>query len=207
MPTIIRDIPQNTPEWKQLRLGSIGSTAINDIAPGTDGYKNRLYRFTGEILTGIPYEDKKFRYADRGHEFEPEAREIYELINGVDVEQITLIQGDTPRTHTSTDGIIGDNGILEIKTRIPSEFIKIANGKKAPIADRRQFYWDLLVSKREWVDYVNYCPELYKAKQGGYLEKRIHRDECKSIIKELADIADEFIKDMLKLASKYGNAS
>ena len=200
MPEIIYG-EQRDERWHKLRLASVGSTAINEIAPGKTGYENRLYKFAGEYLTGVRFEKKKFQYADRGHEFETAAREMYELVNGVEVELIALIKGDTPHTHTSTDGLMGDKGILEVKVRIPSEFIKLDNGKTPPIADMRQCYWDLYISGRDYVDYVNYCPELVKAERGGYLEQRIGRDVKK--IAELKVISDRFIKEMLALASKY----
>ena len=202
MPEIIRGIEQNTPEWEALRIASVGSTAINDIAPKGTGYKNALYKFVGEMVSGVKAESYKFKHADRGHEFEPAAREMYELVNGVEVEQICMIKGDKPHTHTSTDGLIREDGIFEAKVRIPSEFIKLAEGKAPPIGDLRQCYWDLYVSEKKWVDTVNYCPEIANAKRGGYIEKRIHRDTCEPLIKELADIADEFIKEMLGKAKQ-----
>ncbi len=198
---IIRDIPQNTPEWMQLRLASVGSTAINEIAPKGAGYKNCLYKMAGELVTGVKADSKTFRYADRGHEYEPAVREHYEFVKGVDVEEICMIKGDKPHTHTSTDGLVGDAGIFEAKVRIPSVFLKLLDGKTPPIADLRQCWWDLYISKRDWVDYVNYCPEIVKAKRGGYIPKRIYRKECEPQIKELADVADVFVKGMLNKAN------
>jgi len=202
MPEIIYGA-QNDDRWAALRIASIGSTVINDIKPQKEGYKNALYKLAGEMVTGVKADSKKFRFADRGHEFEPDAREMYELVTGRDVEQICMIKGDKPHTHTSTDGLIGENGIFEAKVRIPSEFIKLAEGKAVPTADLRQCYWDLHISKRDWVDTVNYCPEIADAKRGGYIEKRIYRNTCEPLIRELADIADEFIEEMLEKAAKH----
>jgi len=197
---IIRDIDQLQPEWFSLRLASIGSTAINKIAPGGVGFTDTLYEFAGEAITGVPADSFKFQHADRGHEFEPQARRDYEFITDNVVEQITMIQGE-PRQHVSTDGIIGEDGILEIKTRIPKIFIKILKGKLTePIADRRQRDWGLHVSGRKWVDSVNYCPEIAKAGRGGILIKRFYRDEEK--ILELKTVADKFLKDLDELLGK-----
>lgn len=201
MPEIIHG-NQGDKRWQNLRLASVGSTAINKIAPLKDAYKNLVYTFAGEYLSGTKAEDTKFKYADRGHKYEPAAREEYKIIKGVDVELITMVKGDNPHQHTSTDGIIDTDGILEVKVRTPAEWIKLAEGKLTPIADRRQYWWDLhICHDRKWVDYVNYCPELHQAGKNYILIERITKDEIK--IKELSAVADIFIKEMLKLASKY----
>ena len=201
MPKIIRGIGQNTPEWMDLRIGSVGSTIINDIAPRKDSYKKALYKLAGEIVTGAKADSKKFRYAARGHEFEDKGRKLYMLKTGNIVEQIAMIKGDKPHTHTSTDGIIEKDGFLEVKVRIASIWLELAEGGLEPIADRRQRHWGLYISKRKWVDSVNFCPEIAMAGNGGILIKRATRNEKK--IKELENVSDVFIKEMLKLANKY----
>jgi len=199
---IIRGIDQNTDEWMSLRLASVGSTAINKIAPQADAYKNLVYTFAGEYLSKTKAESTSFRYASRGHEFEPIAREEYKIIKDVDVELITMVKGDKPHQHTSTDGIIGTDGILEVKTRTPAEWLKLAEGKMHPIADRRQYWWDLYICHdRKWVDYCNYCPELHQAGRDYILIDRITRDY--KMISELKHVADKFINEMLALANKY----
>lgn len=199
---IIRDIPQNSPEWFQLRLASVGSTSINRIAPQKDGYTTELYKFAGEYLSNTKAESSKFKFADRGHIFEPVARQEYEMIKDVEVELITMVKGDKPHTHTSTDGLISTDRILEIKIRTPAEFLKLAEGKTPPIADRRQWRWDLYICyDRTRVEYVNYCPELHQAGKEYILIDQITRDEEK--IKELSEVADVFIKEALHLAGKY----
>jgi len=202
MPEIIRGIDQNTDEWMTLRAASVGSTAINRIAPQGDAYKSEIWKKAGEYLSGTKAESSKFKFADRGHEFEPAAREEYKMIKDVDVELITMVKGDKPHQHTSTDGLVGDDGILEIKVRTPAEWLKLAEGKLTPIADRRQYWWDLhICHDRTWVDYVNYCPELHSAGKDYILIERIIKNEIE--IKKLSEVANIFIKEMLKLASKY----
>lgn len=199
---IIKDCEQNEPEWFQHRLASVGSTVINQIAPEGKGYKDALYKLTGELLTGVKHESFKFQHADRGHEFEPDAREYYEFVTDTEVEQIALIKGK-PHMHVSTDGLIGDDGILEIKVRIPSVFLELAEGGTEPIADVRQRDWGLYVSGRWFVDSVNYCPELADAGKKAILIKRICYDQRQEFIKELADVADKFIKEMLEKAKNF----
>ena len=203
MPEIIYG-EQGTEDWKQLRIASIGGTAINRIAPMKDGYKKALYEFVGEMVSGVKADNFKFRHADRGILFEPKARSLYEFIVGVDVEQVSMIKGDKPHQHYSPDGLIGEDGLLEIKVRIPSVWIELAEGGLEPIADRRQRQWGLHICQKQRIISVNYCPEIALSGNGGILIKRVERDE--KMIAELEAAADRFIKDMLELSAKYKQA-
>ena len=161
MPKIIRDIEQGTAEWLQLRLGSVGGTALNLILGDGKGRKKTLYGLTGEILTGQLTESYHAKYYDRGHEYEPIARAWYESVYNVDVEQVALIKSDYPRRHHSPDGLVGEDGGIEIKTRLPHIYLELLETEKIPIADRRQCQNFLDISGRKWIDYIVYCvPEM-----------------------------------------------
>lgn len=197
---IITDCEQGSDLWFQYRLASIGGTAINLIAPQGKGYKKTLYEFVGELLTGVKAESFKFQHADRGHEFEPIARSMYEMIADVEVEQVALIKADRHR-HESPDGLVGSEGKIEIKTRIPSIFIEADEIDYFPIADKRQIQWGLFISERIWCDRIQYCPEMAQAGKKCILIDRITRDH--KMISELKHVADKFIKEMLELAGRY----
>jgi len=201
MPEIIRSCDQNSDEWFSLRLASIGGTAINYIAPKGKGYKDTLYKLAGEMLTGVKTPSNTFRDADRGHLFEPDARQLYDMHTGNVVEQIALIKGQ-PHQHISPDGLIGDDGLLEIKVRYAHTWLPLAEGELEPIADRRQRQWGLHVSGRDWYDAVNYCPELAQAGKESILINRVYRDE--EMIRDLKKVAGIFIIEMKALANKYG---
>jgi len=201
MPEIIRSCDQNSDEWFSLRLASIGGTAINYIAPKGKGYKDTLYKLAGEMLTGVKTPSNTFRDADRGHEYEPYARQLYEIQTGSDVEQVALIKG-RPHNHISPDGLIGKDTLLEIKVRYPHTWLPIAEGGLEPIADRRQRQWGLYVSERAWYNSVNYCPELADAGKESMIISRIGRDE--KMIRELKTIAGVFIVEMMAMVKKYG---
>ena len=213
MPEIIYDITQNTPEWIYLRLGSVGGTIIDKIAPRGKEYKNALYYLAGEIITGVPAESHWFKHAERGHIYEPIARAAYTLRTGNEVKQCALIKGDKPHTHISPDGIIGATGLLEIKTRTPSVFLAAKDGH-FPLADKRQIAWGLSVSGREWYERVQFCPEIDRVGSDGIIIERINvytrievdRKKMKMIdlMVELEEVADKFISDMMALVDRNG---
>jgi hypothetical protein len=202
MPEIIKDCEQGSDEWLTLRCASIGGTAIGKIAPNGKQRHDLLRVFVGELLTGQPAENKGFQFAERGHEFEDKARSDYILTHGSEVEQVAMVRLDHHK-HTSPDGLVGNDGMVEIKTRIPSVFVSAIEDGNRPINVARQIQWGLYVCEREWCDYIQYCPEFAEAGLNPMIVERITRDD--KLIKDLRSSADVFISDMLKMADKIKN--
>jgi hypothetical protein len=201
---------QGTPEWFLSRLCSIGGSAIGKIAPSKKGRKDLLYEFVGELMTGVPAQSFKFQHADRGLKYESAARDYYSLLNNVEVEQVSLVRSHKHK-HYSADGLVGFEGMIEIKTRIPAVFVR-KHFETMDISLRRQVQWGLWVCDREWCDCINYCPEM--ADQGiAPMIQRIYRDEKplnKKIEhvtgKDLNEKADEFIADMYTMVERLKSA-
>jgi len=160
MPEIIQ-LDQGSEAWHLARLGSIGGTAINSVLAKGQGKMRKalLYRLAAEIITGQPTANDSRWQFDRGHEFEPQARAMYEFDRDVEVEQIGLIRGDVPRTHISPDGLVGDDGLIEIKTMMPHIYAEAKDTGKIDLAHDRQCQMSLWVSGRQWVDLCYFCPE------------------------------------------------
>ena len=190
---IIRGIEQNTPEWFDLRCGSLGGYGIRfvmaegKLIPKTQGgdgkrkakskgYMDTLYKLAGEQLTGKPAKSISLPQFDRGHEYEHKGIEYAEFIRGYDAEQVTMILSDTPGRHHSPDSIIEDQrGGIEVKTRAPHIFLEFLETEKIPIADIRQCQNFLNITSWDWIDYVVYCvPEPKKGDKGWI--KRIYPD-------------------------------
>ena len=91
---IIRDIEQLSEEWMQARIGSIGGSSITTACAGGSGStRNKLlYRMAGEILSGEKFEGYSNEHMERGIRQEPDARDLYSFINGVEVEQVGLVK-------------------------------------------------------------------------------------------------------------------
>ena len=158
--------------------------------------KNLMYRLIGEILSGVNYEGYTNADMDRGNEQEPDARDMYEFINGVEVEQVGLIKKNDYK-HYSPDGLCGNDGIAEIKSRIPSVHVETILAGSVPPADRKQIQWGLFICQRQWCDYISYSPLIVDKP---LLVIRADRDE--DLIKELDNGADKFIIEMLNLIKK-----
>ena len=192
---------QGTELWFEKRIGSIGGSSISKVVAKSKELKQRtklLYDLAGEIISGVKTESYSNKHMENGNLYEDDARQYYSLVNGIEIEQIALLR-DHPHKHYSPDGLIGKDGLIEIKNLIPSIFIEHFETKSIPTAYRRQIQWGLKRSEREWCDYVVYC-KLFEGKCNPMLSTRIYRDETE--IDFLEKECDFFIDEMLSLVDK-----
>ena len=164
--------PQLSDAWFKIKLGVISTSHFSDVlAKGAGktrlGYMNKLYN---EIVTGIHRETDCNADMRRGVEQEPMARKEYEFFTGNSVDQIGFaINGNMG---CSTDGLIGNYGVLEIKSVLPSVQHETLLRNNMPPAHKAQVQGAMLVMECGWCDFVSYSPDVDK-----YLfVKRIYRD-------------------------------
>jgi len=207
---IIESIQQGTPEWDLLRIGSIGGSSISAVAAKgrngeSKGRKQLLYDMAGEILSGVKKNGYTNKYMEDGVELEDKARTHYCLQNLCEVRQVALIS-DAPHKHCSPDGLIGEDGMIEIKCVIPSTFVAYCDGQSIPTDYRRQILWGLNRSGRAWCDFIVYCDLLEgRLKGDNMLVTRVSRDEKE--IRELEGEADIFIEELLSLVKRIGGVT
>ena len=194
----IIDIVQGSPEWFEARIGSIGGSSIASVcAKGTGKMRNNLlYRLAGEILSGEKYVGYKNDYMDYGVEMEPEARFIYELENSVNVKEVGLIRRDDHK-HCSPDGLVGDDGLIEIKCVIPSVHVATICADKIPAEYRKQIQWNLFISERKWADFISYCPKV--TDMPIYTKRTVRVEE---LIEDMDCEAEKFIGELQEIVSK-----
>jgi len=99
--------------------------------------------------------------------------------------------------HYSPDGLVDDDGIVEIKCVIPSVHIETILADRVPPEYIKQIQWGLFICKRKWCDFISYSPTVIDKP---IWIKRVERDE--KLIKELNDGADKFITEMLQIVDK-----
>ncbi len=189
------DVQQNTPEWDELRLGKVTASNFGKFmanygkAFGEPAHRYAL-QIALEIVTGRKAE-YSFKNDDmeRGHEMEPIARALYEEQFFVDVTNGGFFDcgdyGDSP------DGLVGDEGIVEIKSVIASTHeATIARGKPDP-AYKWQLVGHLDCSGRDWVDFISYCSDYPEWKQLAVY--RVHRHEVLEELSCLNERRSEFL--------------
>ena len=189
---------QGSPEWFAARIGSIGGSSIASVVAGGQGKmrKSLLYRLAGEILSGVKYEGYKNADMDRGIEQETDARNVYAMEREIEVQQIGLVKMDE-FTHYSPDGLVGDDGLIEIKCVIPSVHIETIDTDKIDGGYLKQINWGLFITQRQYCDFISWSPLVTDYP---VWIKRVYRDE--KLIKELNEGADKFIDELKSLVLK-----
>ncbi len=201
MPEIIRDVDQGSEEWFKYRLGSVGGCSIDAVLAKGKGKtrKSLMYKLAGEILSGIKTDSYTNQYMQRGQEYEDEARKYYEFISGNTVEQVALIKSDIFGVHVSPDGLVGSDGGVEIKVRLPHVYVELLDTEKIETGYMRQCQHFLWVTGRGWIDFINYCPEITA---NPMWKKRITPDP--KIIDQIEIELPIFLKELSEMVRRVG---
>jgi hypothetical protein len=197
----IFDFIQGTAEWYSARLGiptaSEFSTVLAKGARGGPSKERTTYmrKLAGEIITGSPMWSYSNEHMERGKEQEGEARDLYAMLADVEPVQIGFMRrGDVG---CSPDSLVGDDGLLEIKTKLAHLQIGVLETGEVPTEHVAQLQGQVWVSRRSWVDFMSYCPGLPP------FVKRVHRDEA--FIATLKVAIDEFNAEMDALVERIAN--
>ena len=158
------DIPQGTQEWLQQRLGIITASNMHKVLTGGKGKTRRSYmnQLIGEIMSGEPAESFSNAYIERGHALEPEARTLYEIESGNTVVETGFISTGFKewRIGYSPDGLVGDDGLIEIKTKTAALQVEVLRNQVVPAEHIAQIQTGLFVTGRKWLDFISFCPML-----------------------------------------------
>ena len=195
----IHDMEQGSAEWFAVRLGiPTASQFATIMAKGRGGGESKtrqtyLYKLAGEILTGEPMDNFTNHHMERGHEMEPEARNYYSFMRDVEPLQVGFITNGPKGC--SPDSLIGGDGMLEIKTKLPHLMLAILEADTFPAEHRAQCQGQLWVAERDWVDLVCYWPKMPP------FIKRAYRDD--TYIAEIAAAVDQFNDELAALVAKW----
>jgi len=192
---IFHDIPQNTDEWLELRLGKCTASKFGVIMANKgkafgDPAKDYALQLALELTTGKRAEFSfSNEHTERGHEQEPIARMMYEETHFVNVTNggffDWLAYGDSP------DGLVGTDGVLEIKSVIAkTHYATLRRGSFDP-AYKWQLVGHLDCTDRDWVDFASYCADFPPHRQ--LVTYRLHRAECEDEIARLRARREEFL--------------
>lgn len=193
----VYDCKQGSEDWFRARMGIPTASEFGTVlAPraGSEGKMRRTYlhKLAGEIITGEPMERYGNAHMDRGHEMEAEARSLYAFMSDADPTQIGFLRNG--QKGCSPDSLIGDAGMLEIKTKLPHLLIDCILKDDFPAEHKAQCQGALWVAEREWVDIAVYWPRM------PLFVKRAYRDE--EYISKLSDAIDAFNADLAAVVDR-----
>jgi len=189
---IIKDIEQGSKEWLQLRLGVATASDFKKIITSTGKesktLKDYALELASESLLTEPEASYKSEAMQRGNDLEDEARKYYSFITDTKVDQVTFIKKDDEIGY-SPDGLIDDNGSIEIKCPQKKNHLKYLVDNKLPSEYKSQVQGGLYISGRDYCDFISYHPLFKDDKK--MMVVRVGRDE--EYIKKLSDLLKKTI--------------
>lgn len=188
MTLVVIGCEQGSEEWHRARMGIPTASRFKTVlAKGKDGgasstRRTYLMELAGEIYTGEPMDSFCSADMERGKVMEEEARDHYSFMNNVEPERVGFIINGPKGC--SPDALLGEDGILEIKTAKPSILGEYIIKGEFPPEHKAQCQGALWVAQREWIDLAVYWPKM------PLFVKRATRDEA--YIAKLASEIDRF---------------
>lgn len=194
--SVLVEVEQRSDEWQKLHCGVATASCFDRIitpATGKPSASAVAYRreLLAEWLTGQPVSIKESGWMQRGTEMEPEARAFYEFEADAEVTEAGFVFLDERRLiGCSPDGLVGDDGLVEIKCPAPHTHVSYLIDAKLPTAYIPQVQGALWVTGRQWCDFVSYSDTTES------LIVRVRRDE--PYIAKMATLIEAFVKTMLE---------
>lgn len=195
---------QGSPEWLAARCGKVTASRVADVIAKTKtgwgaSRKNYLAELIAERLTGVPAATYTNAAMQWGSDTEPQARAAYEFFTDATVIEVGLVPHPTiAMAAASPDGLVGDDGLVEIKCPNTSTHIETLLTKSIADKYQVQMLWQLACTGRQWCDFVSFDPRMPEHLR--MFVKRVERDEKRiaeleyQVVMFLAEVDDTLAK-------------
>lgn len=192
---------QKSEQWHALRCGKITASRIKDLSAKPKD-KNKvlnatLFDILQERLTGKPKQKKITCAMQWGIDHEPQAIIAYEHETWRSVQECGFIEHPTiPLSGASPDGLVGDDGLIEIKCPETATHLNTLITGQVPSEYLPQITWQMACTGRSWCDFVSFDPRLPENLQIKII--RVHRtdvdiDSLEKLVIECNNKLDEII--------------
>lgn len=201
---------QGTLEWFNERLGKVTASRVADVIAKTktgwgSSRANYAAQLVAERLTGKVTDSYRNAAMDWGIMTEPDARVAYEFLTDATVEQVGFVPHPTiAMSGASPDGLIGNDGLVEIKCPNTATHIEALLGQSVPGKYITQMQWQMACTGRKWCDFVSFDSRMPESMR--LFVKRIERDT--TAVRDLETSVSEFLAEIdetvSRLLEKYG---
>lgn len=201
------DVVQGTEEWDDLRRGMVTASAVGQlVTPSTlkpasnPASRNLAALLVAERITGCT--EPTFMSDDmmRGVMDEPRARELY-AETYVPVQQMGFMvrEEEWGTLGYSPDGLVpggddGADGLIEVKSRAPKKHLQTILADEVPAENIAQIQAGLLVSGREWCDYISYTAGMPMWVRRVYPDPDWHK-AIRAAVRAFEEAAVEMVKN------------
>jgi putative phage-type endonuclease len=203
---MIEMMDQGSEEWFTIRIGKVTASRVADVIAKTKtGYSasrdNYMAQLICERLTGLKSESFTNAAMQHGTDTEPLARAAYEAYADVLVDEVGFVPHPTiEMAGASPDGLVGDDGLIEIKAPQTNTHIETLLNQNVPTKYFTQMQFQLACTGRKWCDFVSFDNRLPPELQ--LFVSRVPRDEVfirlieAEIIQFIAELDDKINKLM-----------
>lgn len=198
---------QRSPEWFAARLGRVTASRVADVVAKTkSGYSasraNYMAELVCERLTGMQGESFSSAAMVWGTNTEPLARSAYESRMAELVEETGFVLHPTiTMAGASPDGLIGNDGLVEIKCPNTSTHIDTLLSDGAPSKYMTQMQWQMACTGRKWCDFVSFDPRMPEEMQLYIF--RVERND--DVITELEREVEKFLSELEDKITQLNN--
>lgn len=192
---------QRSNDWFNARLGKVTASRVADVIAKTKtGYSASRENYMAQLVVERLTQSKAESYTNAamqwGTDQEPFARAAYEAAQGVMVEEVGFIPH--PKIEwagASPDGLVGDDGLVEIKCPESKGMIEALLTQKVPAKYFTQMQFQMACTDRSWCDYAVFDPRMPPKAQ--LFVVRVDRDD-----KYIAEIEEEIVKFLAEVESQ-----
>lgn len=201
---------QRTDEWFEARLGKVTASRIVDVMAKTKtGYGASRGKYMDQLLDEIVTGQPTFGFTNaamqHGIDTEPKARLYYEILTNVDVEEVGfIVHPRIEQSGASPDGLVGDEGMIEIKCPNTSTHRQFLVTEKIERRYMLQMQWQMACADRAWCDFVSFDNRLLDVDRHGAV-LRVERNQA--MIEEIEHEVEEFIDEMNRKLKQYEELS
>ena len=196
---------QRSEKWFAARLGKVTASKVSDVVAKTkSGYGASRATYMSQLLVERLTKTRTEFYSNAamqwGTDTEPQARAAYEFITNNSVIEEGFIPHPTiEMSGASPDGLVNDDGMLEIKCPNTSTHVQTLLDEKIPKKYVDQMQWQMACAEREWCDFVSFDPRLPDGND--FFCTRLKRDDKRiaDLESEVTDFLDELSTQIVKL--------
>ena len=200
----VHECLQHSEEWDALRLGIPTSSEFKSILTPTKlqrstSRESYLYTLAAQRISGRSDPTFTSTAMEEGIRREEESRRVYAMNHEVAVRRVGFCTEDGGRWGCSPDGLVGDDGMVELKNPLGKTMIGYLLKQAIPTEYHFQIQSQLFVTGREWCDFAPYYP--------GLPEVCLRVEPDRVIHKALASALVEFCNELDSICAKIKGGS
>ena len=196
----IHNFEQRTEDWYNIRKGKMTASNADTIIANGKGLETYIYNLMAEYYSSAEKENYINADMQRGIDLEPEAKIEFQFYTGLDIKEVGYVEFNE-YILVSPDGLIGNDGLIEIKCPNDSIYFKLLLSNNIKPEYIAQMQMQMYVTERQYCYFVSYNPNFEKSL---YIKKINRDEEMIDKLKKGLERGTELIKEIKENFRKVG---